>query len=211
MLKALIVIAALVGQTRGGPGLNNVQEVHCIQDSYIVVGIPASALGVSPGSEPNWFAVPAGQDTYQRCFADNADQFLVFTLKTISQYKEGGDIPVAVQWSPYTTDLGDVSWDLQCSGPIAVDAAWPNPTSYTALSAGRGTLYQLTAESLGTISGTGVTVSGGLDCSIFRRASSDPADDFNGLACLAGITFAFPIDSIGQQTTTTKGWPCAAP
>ena len=194
-----LILAALLGQTAGGSGNENPITIKTINDQWLTIGLPATSLGVTPGTTPDFQAVPAGATTFQRCFDDTNTEGLVFTFKTITEYKPGKDIDVGLQWSPYTTDLGTVVWNVDCSGPTAVDDAWQNPTNFRAESDGRGTLHQLTAVDMGTISGFGVTTSGGLLCSVYRDPT-DGADDFVGDACLAGVTFAFPINKVGADS-----------
>lgn len=194
-----LVLAAMMGQPLGGPGVNNPFHIDTINDQWLTVGLPATSLGITPGTTPDFQSVPVGSTTFQRCFDDTIIEGLVFTFKTITEYKPGEDIEIGLQWSPYTTDLGTVVWNVDCSGPTAVDDVWASPTNYQATSDGRGTLHQLTAVDIGTISGAGVTTSGGLLCTVYRDPTNG-ADDFVGDACLAGVTFAFPINKVGADS-----------
>jgi hypothetical protein len=127
-----------------------------------------------------------------------------FTLQMPHSWKEGSDIYPHVHWVP-ESDLGvgeAVEWGLEYTwasigstfGDTTIISSdvpeIPNPTTGT---------HELTR--LGTIDGSGETLSSMIVCRVFRDGVSD---NYSGNAGLMEIDFHYEIDTIGSRQEFIK-------
>jgi len=146
-----------------------------------------------------------GVITYK--FNPDSEKELYFTLQLPHAWKEGTAILPHVHWS-VKTDVGSTSvvWGLEYTW-INVGGTFGNTTIITGgtpiAPIGAVTAYEHAITSLGSIDGTGKTLSSMMVCRIFRD-STNPADDYTGDSYLFEIDFHYEIDSDGSRQEYIK-------
>jgi hypothetical protein len=151
-------------------------------------------------------------------FADQAvvgnEEQMYFQAQLPHSYKEGSDIRAHIHWSPAVGGAAGefVKWGLEYTWQN-VDGVFGNTTiitsdassAATATTSGDGTLIagKQYITSLGTINGTGKTISSMLVCRIFRN-SSDATDDLAQSAFGFEVDFHFELDTMGSLQAISK-------
>ena len=135
--------------------------------------------------------------------ATNADdESLHFVAQLPHSYKEGTDIVPHVHWMPSTTNAGSVVWELEYIW-VNVNGTTPGSTSVTVTDAGDGTALKQQKAIFAAIDGTGKTISSVLTGRL-TRLTSDPGDDFTGIAYGLEIDFHHQINTIGSRQPLVK-------
>lgn len=155
---------------------------------------------------------------YLYSFADESvagnEEQLWFEAQLPHGYKEGSDICAHIHWTPAVSGGVNqfVKWGLEYTWQ-SINGTFGNTTiitsdasaAATATSSGDTTLtagkHYLTE--IGTISGTGQTISSMLCCRLFRN-SSHATDDLAQAAFGFEIDFHYRIDALGSLEETTK-------
>lgn len=134
---------------------------------------------------------------YSYYFDPDKTEELFFVVQMPHSWKEGTDISPHVHWSA-ETDVGSdkVTWGLEYtwsnigstfSNTTIITNSDPDPT------VGTVTAYEHAMTDIGTIVGTGQTVSSLLICRVFRDGSNS-ADTYPNDAVLFEIDFHYEID-----------------
>jgi len=149
---------------------------------------------------------------YCNFFADSKVQSVYFNVQMPHAWKQGTDLGAHVHW---TTRPGDaapganrVVWGIEYQWVnIAENHAVSNPPISTGsitinlngtLDAGEHAITPI-----GTISGTGKTLSSVLVCRVFRNGGASD-DNYTGKAALLSIDFHYQIDSFGSSSEYVK-------
>lgn len=144
------------------------------------------------------------------------EQELYFTVQLPHGYKVGSSIFPHVHWTTAAGTLAALSgspqgtnvvWGLEYS-TIAIGGNFPNTTIITSnyiippITSLTGTAQHLITP-LGTISGSGLSISTVLVCRLFRMVDN-AADTFTNEAGLLGIDFHYEMDTQGSRTEYVK-------
>ncbi len=151
-------------------------------------------------------------DIYTWMFEDAKLEEVTFTVQLPHNYMEGSNLYPHIHWAPMT-DAGTsrVRWTM--------DYQWVNLngvfTGSTTSTVSNYLLYnessptqslanrQCTLTPLGTISGTGKTISSLLVCRVYRDGAG-ANDNLGDKAALLSIDFHYEIDSFGSHTEFIK-------
>ena len=134
-------------------------------------------------------------------FPTNEDKEVFFNVQLPHSWMEGTDLQAHIHWAPVNTNTGDVAWCLEyvwanISGSLTSPATLtPTPDP------GDGEAFKHQYHEMGTISGTGKTISSMLLCRLYRDTSED---DYNADAALLEFDFHIQLDSRGSSTETAK-------
>ncbi len=132
----------------------------------------------------------------------NTTERLYITTEMNHDYKEGTDIEFHVHWTPTTPAIGNVKWQLYYTWQ-SVNGTYTAPQLLTAISPARGTAWQNTYLSLGTISGAGKTINTQLVLQLFR-VPSDAEDTYGADAALLALGIHYECDTVGSRARTSK-------
>lgn len=132
----------------------------------------------------------------------NITERLYITTEMKHDYKEGSDLEFHIHWTPTTTNIGNVKWQVYYTWQ-SKDGTFPEPTLLTAISSSRGTAWQNTYVSLGTISGVGKTINSQLLIQVFRDPT-DASDTYVNDAAFIAFGIHYEKDTIGSRTLLTK-------
>jgi uncharacterized protein (UPF0333 family) len=133
---------------------------------------------------------------------NNTTERLYLTTELKHDYLEGSDIEFHIHWTPTTTNTGNVKWQVYYTW-IEKDGTYPTPQLLTVLSPARGTAWQNTYVSFGTISGVGKTINSQLALQIFR-VPSDAEDTYADDAAFVAFGIHYQKDTCGSREMTTK-------
>jgi len=128
-----------------------------------------------------------------------------FSVQLPHAYKEGTDLKPHIHWTKHNSDSGNVKWGLEYT-ICNVASTFPDTTTLTSTSVDTGsstTPYNHLLTNLGTISGTGLTVSSMLIGRLFRDGI-DPTDTYDGYAALLEFDIHYQVDSLGSILETAK-------
>jgi len=170
------------------------------------IRVSAMAMKDVATASPPTFANTYG-NMYTWEFATGADDQLFFVVEIPHGYIEGTDIVAHCHWFPKTRYTGipnptyTVTW--------ALEYEWENIDAYYGVATTVTAPWEyLTAEykrhfdtEIGTLSGTGKTISSVLLCRLYRDVS---ADNYPSDACLLGVDFRFQTDGCGSVSETSK-------
>ena len=164
------------------------------------------AIGKLGATAPEWVDF---NTTFSALAFDAArDEFVTFTIQMPHDYKEGSDIYAHVHWTSQTAaGTNRVTWKL--------DYAWANLSSALTttgnLSASEITTgaahsmiaYEHVITPLGTISGTGKTLSSIITCRL-TRVGSGGSDSYGADADLLSFDLHYEADAFGSSSEYTK-------
>ncbi len=170
---------------------------------YDDMRVPLQNTKINPTkSEPAFENFADGLFAY--AFENNNadDESLHFVAQLPHSYKEGTDIVPHVHWMPSTTNAGSVVWELEYIW-VNVNGTTPGSVSITVTDAGDGTALKQQKAIFAAIDGTGKTISSVLTGRL-TRLTSDPGDDFTGIAYGLEIDFHHQIDTIGSRQPLVK-------
>lgn len=181
-------------------GGNMLTDPDDLPNRWEDIYVPMTQVTKGPDNNPGFDVFLGALRAY--AFDKTADEELFFSVSMPHDWKEGSDIVAHVHWAPKDTDTGDVVWALEYSWANR-NATFPAPTTITAaVDAGDGTAHKhQTVVELGTISGTGKTISSILLCRVYRDVS---ADDYDNDAFLIEVGFHYQVDAIGSVNEDTK-------
>lgn len=178
--------------------------------------VPGTATTFGAANSPTlavWLTDGEGSPSrgvWLRWFSEAADEELFFTVQLPHSYKEGTAIEAHVHWVP-EADGGlneKVSWGLEYtwSSMAAIfgnttiiygDTTTPNDTGLL--------INKHYVTELGTIDGTGMTISSMLACRLFRDAAqAGGTDDYGDEAGLLEFDFHYQIDRPGSRQEYVK-------
>jgi len=153
---------------------------------------------------------PASTGVYAYYFDKATEEELFFTMQLPHAWAQGTDIECHVHWVPPVAGGAghDVSWGLEYTW-ASIGSTYGNTTiiygdtNHLADDPLVQDKHYLTE--LGTISGSGHTMSSMLICRVFRDATSTGGtDDYDNDACLLEIDFHIQKDSWGSTLEYTK-------
>jgi hypothetical protein len=140
----------------------------------------------------------------------SSERSVTFTVQMPHGWKEGSDIMPHVHWSAEVAPVGErVYWALEYTW-INVGGNFPATTTIKSNSVAtpNGTsisAYEHVITPLGTISGSGNTLSSMIVCRLYRNSSDNSNDTFIGEdAMLLEIDFHYQIDSDGSHEEYIK-------
>jgi hypothetical protein len=214
--QQLIVVGSLAGN---GILIDPVNGVYLYGSAIAWDDLRFPALDTKlGGSKDPTFAVfktngAGSQGVFTYWFDKTTEQELYFLAQLPHRWAQGTDLEVHCHWVPKSTAVGagtDVCWGLEYT--------WANINGTfgdTAIIYGdeqtNGATETLTVgkhyiTEVGTISGTGKTLSSMLVCRVFRDAGgTGGTDDYDDDAGLLEIDFHFQVDSFGSDDEYTKG------
>jgi hypothetical protein len=156
---------------------------------------------------------PASQGVFIYWFDKATEEELFFAAQMPHSWKEGTDIEAHVHWVGKTTAPGagtDVCWGMEYTW-ANINSVFPATTLIYGDEQSNGATETITANKhylteLGTISGTGKTLSSMLICRVFRDAAGvGGTDDYDADAGLLEIDFHYQVDSFGSKEEYVKG------
>jgi hypothetical protein len=170
------------------------------------------------GSKDPGFAVfktngAGSQGVFLYWFDKNTEEELYFVAQLPHRWAQGTDLEVHCHWVPAATAAGagtDVCWGLEYTW-VNINGTFGNTALIYGDEQSNGATETLTAgkhylTELGTISGTGKTLSSMLVCRIFRDAGgTGGTDDYDDDAGLLEVDFHIQIDSFGSDDEYAKG------
>jgi len=185
--------------------------LHGTAGTYDDLRVDGSRVQNSGVTAPAWAVFVGG--LYSNFFENTKDQSVYFNVQMPHAWKEGSDLAAHVHWTtkPTATAPGAnrVLWGIEYQWVnIASNILGTNSTStgYAVITPNGTTLDagEHAITPVGTISGSGMTLSSVLVCRVFRTGSDATYDTYTGDAALLSIDFHFQIDSFGSSTEYTK-------
>jgi hypothetical protein len=160
---------------------------------------PATQLRVNPATlKPDF-------DTTNVGFLFDAGS--VETLYLIAQmphgWKLGSTLYPHVHWEPTTTDTGNVYWRLEYKWTSIGETEPGSWTTLNVLDAGDGTALKHQIVSLGTMVGTGQTLSSIISMKL-SRVANDGTDTYTGEALLKEFDIHYEMDTLGSREEYEK-------
>lgn len=145
-------------------------------------------------------------------FDKNTEESVFFMCQMPHHWKQGSDIECHVHWTPASNALAatDVCWGLEYTW-ANINGTFPTTSFLYGDEQSNGptevvSRYKHYLTELGTITGTGKTLSSMLVCRLFRDATgAGGTDDYNDDAGLLEIDFHYEVDSLGSKEEYTKG------
>jgi len=178
---------------------------------YDDLKVPVSSTTKGETKIPGWGILrdngSSSQGVFIQWFDAGNEEELYFTAQMPHQWKEGTEIYPHVHWTAATNvGTNKVVWGLEYTwanvgvvlGNTTIITGSDPIATYAPVDA-----YEHAITSLGTITGTGKTLSSMLICRIFRKAA-DGTDNYAADAGLLEIDFHFQIDSDGSRQEYIK-------
>lgn len=178
--------------------------------SALAVKVPASGNPTFAKFKDNG---AASQGVFLYWFDPTSEQEVYFAAQMPHHWKEGSDIEAHVHWVSADTAPGsgtDVCWGLEYTW-ANIDGTFGNTTIIYGDEQSNGSGETITVDKhylteIGTITGSGKTLSSMLVCRLFRDAGGvGGTDDYDDDAGLMEIDFHYEIDSLGSKEEYTKG------
>jgi hypothetical protein len=171
---------------------------------------------IAGGAPPDWSQFKdngaASTGVYLYWFDPGTEQNVYFDVQMPHGWKEGSDIEPHVHWVSADTAGAsgtDVCWGLEYTW-ANVNGTFGNTTIIYGDEQSNGSGETITVDKhyltdIGTISGSGKTISSMLVCRLFRDATgTGGTDDYDDDAGLLEIDFHYEIDTMGSRTETAK-------
>lgn len=210
-----------VGNTIIGDGTNNTYiesdgslSYQGSATRYDDLRVPVTSLKDRGLKMPEWGAFIDNDGlgslgVYTFWFDDDTEEEVFFTVQMPHQWKEGSDIYPHVHWAAKDSGSGTVGWALEYVWANVLDVFNSDTTIIYGEAIAGGdtsvTAFKHYITGLGTIDGTGKTLSSMLVCRIFRDATgSNTSDDFSKDAGMLQFDFHFEIDSDGSRQEYVK-------
>jgi hypothetical protein len=178
---------------------------------------PALTAKVGGVNDPSWGQLKdngsGSTGVYIYFFDKNTEQELFFVAQMPHSWAEGTDIEAHVHWTPASTAPGagtDVCWGLEYTW-ANINGTYGNTAIIYGDEQSNGATETITADKhylteLGTISGSGKTISSCLVCRVFRDAgSTGGTDDYDDDAGMIEVDFHYQINSFGSDDEYVKG------
>lgn len=171
---------------------------------YDDLTVPGTTVRNSGTSVPTFAVYKDG--VFLNFFDPSAINQVYFTVQLPHSWKEGSDLKAHVHWVP-TSDASstNVTWCLEYTW-CNIGGTFSNTSTIcsSTLSVGSpATKDKQVLTNLGTISGSGKTLSGILICRFYRDAANS-SDTFTGNAGLLQIDFHFEKDTEGSRQEFIK-------
>ncbi len=166
--------------------------------------VPGTTVRNSGTSVPSFSVYKNG--VYLNFFDPDAINQVYFTVQLPHGWKEGSDINAHVHWVPASdASSTNVTWALEYTWCNLGDAFSNTTTisSSTISAGGSATADKQVITSLGTISGSGKTLSSMLICRFYRDAANS-SDTYTGNAGLLQIDFHIEKDAVGSRSFFSK-------
>lgn len=153
------------------------------------------------------------QGVFLYWFDPSTEEELYFVCQLPHGWKEGSDIECHVHWVSADTAAGagtDVCWGLEYTWSD-IDEVFGNTAIIYGDEQTNGASETLTVDKhyiteLGTITGSGHTMSSMLVCRVFRDAAGNGGtDDYDDDAGLMEIDFHYEVNSFGSKEEYVKG------
>ncbi|MFI1773031.1 hypothetical protein ACH5TX_15060 [Flavobacteriaceae bacterium MEBiC06459] len=205
------------GNTRIGDGSNNTYIESDGSLSYEGTAtrwddlkVPMNSTNKGSSNAPDWTLFKrngSSQGVWLYWFNKGYEEELYFLVQMPHAWKEGSDIYPHIHWTT-KSDVGTykVTWALEYSWSNVGDV-FPDTTiltsSYPIAAVGTVSAYEHAITSLGTISGSGKTLSSVLVCRVYRDGDG-PNDTYPTDAGILEIDFHYQIDSDGSREQYTK-------
>lgn len=161
--------------------------------------------------KPDWARFPYGATgslPFLNWFKSSGVDEMYFLVQLPHSWKEGTNIEAHIHWVPSANGSAGPTvprWGLQYSWINIGETHSAYTTIYGTTTVPNETLVKdrqyLTP--LGTLSGTGKTISSMIICRIFRDGDN-AADNFSGLAGALEVDFHYQIDGTGSRSEYTK-------
>lgn len=160
--------------------------------------------------KPTWAIFPYGSSgsyPFINWFKESGIDEMYFVVQLPHDWTEGTNIMPHIHWVPSAHGTGVPRWGLQYTwtniGGVYPD--YSNNYGSTRISAQTGDLVKSThyLTPLGTISGSGKTISSMLICRIFRDGDHTE-DTYNGLAGALEVDFHYQSNTMGSRQEYTK-------
>jgi hypothetical protein len=172
--------------------------------------VPVTSLKDKGLKLPEWAVFVnngvSSEGVYTFWFDKSSEEELFFTVQMPHAWKEGSNIHPHVHWTSKTSGVGKVSWGLEYVWANVL-GNFNNSTIILATetidSATSVVAKKHYITDLGTINGTGKTLSSMLVCRIFRDAANSN-DTFNDDVGMLQIDFHYQIDSSGSNEEYVK-------
>lgn len=208
-MLALFLAAALLGQTTGGPGVDNNFNIKEIVPKWKYEAYPANDLSTYLAAldyeAPVTLAIPTGQaKTALQCLTDDTlnDRGLNTAFKVpYDQDLVNGSVSY-IDWVPNTAGTGQVRLEIQCYRANAGDVLVADPQVGVTVDA-PGVVNQMVRDQLGVFPPLGIGLEGMRLCALWRDIDH-PDDDYAGAACVLGIVVAYEKPVIGNEGTFTR-------
>lgn len=162
--------------------------------------VPAQATRINPAvTKPDFGTFKDGTLTF--LFDSASVETVHFNVQIPHQYKLGTNLKPHVHWSPTTTNVGTVIWNLEYT--IAEkDGVFGTTAQIAVTDTSSGTAFEHRLAGFPDISGTNIdSVSAMLVCALSRTATSDT---YTADAALIEFDIHYEIDSIGSRDEYTK-------
>jgi len=154
-----------------------------------------SGSGFKASSVDNWLDTAICGSV----FSPTASLYLAFQYTMPFDYSVGTNIDVYIDWSPVTTNVGNVVWkflyDVTVSGGTMHRVTIGGFTTVTTTLATDGTAYKVQYDKLATIVGPAANT--GLLSVVIERAGADLADTFTGNAKVYGVELVYTAAQYG--------------
>jgi len=170
---------------------------------YDDINLSGSALTPGGSAAPGFGVFRDGNLAAYVFDGDSLTERLYGSIEMKHNYKEGSDIEFHIHWSPTTTSLGNVVWQVYYSWANSGEVfAASTLVAATATAAG-GTAFKSVYSTFGSISGVGKTINSQIVIQIFRDPTNI-GDTYPNDAALIQFGIHYEIDTIGSRNTTTK-------
>lgn len=173
-------------------------------DATVFKDISLSGLMFAPGGSaaPSLISFVNANCLTYGFNGSNTTERLYITTEMNHDYKEGSELELHVHWTPTTANTGNVKWQLYYTWQ-SKDGTFGTPQLLTAISSARGTAWQNTYETFGTISGVGKTINSQLVLQIFR-VPTDGDDTYPDNAALVALGIHYECDTVGSRQRLSK-------
>lgn len=160
--------------------------------------VALASAGLNPTTNPD-FAAFIGNTNAQYFDDTNANERLEFEVQLPHGYCEGEDVPVHIHVnSAGNTNAGNVEAQVECTNFANPSGGVHTVTTiYNGVAALDGTAYKNYIFGLGTLSGTGITISATAICSVNRNTSV--SGDVTGDVAFITVDFHVPMCFPGSR------------
>lgn len=179
--------------------------------------VPALSVRVPATGNPGFAQFKdngaASQGVFLYWFDPASEQEVYFVAQMPHSWKEGSDIEAHVHWVPADTAPGagtDVCWGLEYTW-ANINGTFGNTTIIYGDEQTNGATETITVDKhymteIGTITGSGHTLSSMLVCRLFRDATGNGGtDDYDDDAGMLEVDFHYEVDSFGSKEEYVKG------
>jgi hypothetical protein len=175
-------------------------NVRLVNTQWDDLRVSVNAVKVSGSKPPTWTSY---KSTEVLGFSDQSvagnEEIVYFSVQMPHAWKEGTDITAHVHWLAEDDTAGNCRWQLTHSW-ANINGTFPDAATLSVNGAAGAAADKHVLAALGTLTGTGKTLSSMILCSL-RRNSSNAGDTLNGKAAyLLEIDFHYQVDKFGSDT-----------